>query len=107
MINLGLYAYYTINKDMITQKLCVNKSKPQLHCNGKCYLSKQLKKAAENEKKQSQSLLEKDEIISTHPEEIDFTHISSYALVGLPVPYLMHPTSSFLLSLDRPPCHLS
>lgn len=92
---------------MITQKLCVNKNKPQLHCNGKCYLSKQLKKAAENEKKQSQSLLEKDEMISTHPEEIDFIYISYYTLVGLPVPYAEHPTSSFLLSLDRPPCILA
>ena len=41
---------YHINKEVITSKFCVNKNKPKLKCNGKCYLSKQLKKAADQEK---------------------------------------------------------
>lgn len=33
---------WKINQDIITEKYCVNKDKPMMNCNGKCYLSKQL-----------------------------------------------------------------
>lgn len=39
------YIGYQINKAYIAETLCVNRDKPQMHCDGKCYLSKQLKKA--------------------------------------------------------------
>lgn len=34
--------YYELNIDYIIETYCVNKDKPQLQCNGKCHLSKQL-----------------------------------------------------------------
>lgn len=33
---------YNLNKDFIAKKLCVNKAKPKLHCNGKCQMMKKL-----------------------------------------------------------------
>ncbi len=39
---MGQIAYYELNIDYITQKYCVNKEKPQLECNGKCHLAKEL-----------------------------------------------------------------
>ena len=42
---LVLVADYQANKNYIAEFLCVNKSKPQLHCEGKCQLSKKLKAA--------------------------------------------------------------
>lgn len=41
---------YIINYDYIANVLCVNKAKPQLQCNGKCHLMKELAKESENEK---------------------------------------------------------
>lgn len=41
---------YIANYGYITRVLCVNKAKPQMHCNGKCHLMKELAKAAEQEK---------------------------------------------------------
>lgn len=38
---------YELNKEFIAKNLCINKSKPQLHCNGKCQM---MKKLAEDEK---------------------------------------------------------
>lgn len=35
---------YAVNYDYISTVLCINKSKPELHCNGKCYVSKELAK---------------------------------------------------------------
>ncbi|OCA79529.1 hypothetical protein BBH99_18635 [Chryseobacterium contaminans] len=37
-------AEYAVNYNYIVNTLCVNKSKPELHCNGKCYLSKEVAK---------------------------------------------------------------
>jgi hypothetical protein len=33
---------YELNQKFIADKLCVNKAKPSLHCNGKCYLAKKM-----------------------------------------------------------------
>ncbi|TRW25391.1 hypothetical protein FMM05_07425 [Flavobacterium zepuense] len=41
---------YVVNYEYIAKELCVNKAKPQMHCNGKCHLMKELAKAAEQEK---------------------------------------------------------
>ncbi len=43
---------YSLNKEFIAQKLCENKAKPKLHCNGKCQMMKRL---AEEEKQNSSS----------------------------------------------------
>lgn len=34
--------YYQLNIDYIIENYCVNKEKPELQCNGKCHLAKQL-----------------------------------------------------------------
>lgn len=83
LVNLLLCAYYEVNKKMITEKLCVNKNNPSMHCNGHCYLTKQLKKAEENEKRQSQSLREKDDFISYYHGLQLLTYIPYYRFSGL------------------------
>jgi len=47
--NFGLTALYQLNKKFVAEKLCENKSRPKMHCNGKCYLNKQLEKSAEEQ----------------------------------------------------------
>ena len=42
---------YQVHKERITELFCVNKDKPTLHCNGKCHLVKQLRKASDSESK--------------------------------------------------------
>lgn len=41
---------YVINYEYISTQLCENIEKPQLKCNGKCHLAKELAQAYENEK---------------------------------------------------------
>lgn len=41
---------YVIDYDYIANVLCINKDKPELECNGKCHLMKELAKASESEK---------------------------------------------------------
>ncbi|MFD2286931.1 hypothetical protein GJU39_09280 [Pedobacter petrophilus] len=47
-----IYAGFELNQKYISEKLCENKSRPWMHCNGKCFLMKKLKLAEEKEKKQ-------------------------------------------------------
>ena len=103
MVSLGLCAYYEINKKMIADKLCVNKSNPQLHCNCKCYLSKQLKKSEENEKRQSKSLMEKDEVTTVYENQISVSYIPSFTFVSLMGYYSGKKISSPRLIPDQPP----
>jgi hypothetical protein len=39
---IGQLLYFELNIDYIIETYCVNKDKPQLQCNGKCQLAKQL-----------------------------------------------------------------
>lgn len=39
----GTIAYYHLNRDYIARVLCENRDKPELHCDGKCFLAKKLK----------------------------------------------------------------
>ncbi|MCP9755562.1 hypothetical protein EGI26_10380 [Lacihabitans sp. CCS-44] len=48
-----IFADYELRKDFIIKNYCVNKSLPELHCDGKCYLAKQLEKAEQEDKKQA------------------------------------------------------
>lgn len=41
---------YIVNYDYISKELCENKAKPELQCNGKCQLIKELAKASEEDK---------------------------------------------------------
>lgn len=43
---------FIVNQQEITAKLCENKAKPKLQCNGKCHLKKQLAKIDNSEKKE-------------------------------------------------------
>jgi hypothetical protein len=46
------YLSYQINYNYIANVLCENKAKPEMHCQGKCHLNKELKKTAQEESQQ-------------------------------------------------------
>jgi len=39
---------YALNQDYIAEFLCINKNKPELQCNGKCHLLKEIEKQQES-----------------------------------------------------------
>ena len=55
---------FTLNQATITARFCVNKARPQLHCDGKCYFAKQLKKQEERESKSAGPLKERLEMLA-------------------------------------------
>ncbi len=53
MIVPALFVNYELRKDFIIKNYCVNKDKPELHCDGQCYLAKQIKAAEQKDEKQA------------------------------------------------------
>ncbi len=44
-----MLAGYKLNQDFIAKTLCVNQDKPEMHCNGKCYLKKKISESKEKD----------------------------------------------------------
>lgn len=97
---------FAINQDYISKTFCVNKDKPMLNCNGKCYLAQKLKEQAEKEKKQiPQVLKEKSNVVYiynynaanvAYPVTTDSSNKSSIFYAG-------HISSKHLERIFRPP----
>jgi len=98
---------YALNYNYIAKVLCENKAKPQMHCNGKCHLMKELAKAAEKEKSDSDK-----KSAAQQAEVLFFTSDSEYTFKTLPVVfqnnnkagvYKNFYTSQNLAAVFRPP----
>jgi len=105
-INIGCILYYELNIDYIVETYCVNTDKPELKCNGKCYLSKQLQLNSQN---------------STNSQQTDYTIVEAfypvyYQDVSTPFirsivvtvhknvfPFSIGKTSSYDSSIEEPP----
>lgn len=57
---------YAFNYDYISTRLCENRDKPELNCNGKCYLKKKLVKAQKeaSNRPASQKTIDFSELLS-------------------------------------------
>ncbi|MCE3294740.1 MAG: hypothetical protein K0R65_454 [Crocinitomicaceae bacterium] len=45
--------WFYVNQQEIAREKCENKARPMMHCDGKCYLAKQLKKLEQKEQNHS------------------------------------------------------
>jgi hypothetical protein len=49
-----LYLDFEVRREYIINNLCENKNRPQMHCDGKCYLAKRIASLDEQEKRQAE-----------------------------------------------------
>ncbi|KAA6440988.1 hypothetical protein FEM33_04640 [Dyadobacter flavalbus] len=49
-----LYLDFEIRREYIVANLCENRTRPQMHCDGKCYLAKRIASLEEQEKRQAE-----------------------------------------------------
>ncbi|PWJ60496.1 hypothetical protein CLV98_101680 [Dyadobacter jejuensis] len=49
-----IYLDYEIRKDFIASTLCINRDKPMVICNGKCYLAEKVAEAERQKQQQSE-----------------------------------------------------
>lgn len=105
-----LYLDYELRRDYIIKNLCVNRNRPQLHCNGKCYLAKRLADSREQEERQAEqsfmyNLLvqvaegwEHSSLFQTTPPQVQDLPTPSYSytatlVVSTAVDDIFHPPS--------------
>jgi hypothetical protein len=99
-----VYLTFKVNQDEIAKTLCVKKEVKNNICNGKCYLSKQLKKAAEKEKQESSNLIEKQELVYTQTaSEYHFTPIVTIEKNKMTVSRYCEKPKSVAFSIFHPP----
>lgn len=103
-VQVGMIMYYHLNKTYITNQLCENKKNPSLHCNGRCFLSKQLKKAEEGEKKHATFLVKEKEEFCSNTDL--YASVKSVPVVTVPQYALYKPSilsDTFYTDLVKPP----
>ena len=64
-----IYAYYMLDQEGFIEQLCENKDKPELKCDGKCYLSQMLKASSEAEEEKSIPVVEWKELQLFHDSQ--------------------------------------
>jgi len=100
---LVLLSNYLINKEFIIFNYCENKSKPKLHCNGKCHLTKQLKKQEKQENSSNNNSKSVDEVQFCF--EHDYTILPRFVYVSISAnwTYLNGETNNTSPSIFHPP----
>jgi hypothetical protein len=65
-----LVLHFAVNQASITARFCVNKARPALHCNGKCYLARQLRRAENGPTKVPADALAKVKFVAIVPGQL-------------------------------------
>ena len=104
--------YFHINQQEIIRLSCENKNRPELKCNGKCYLAKQLRKAdfdlAERKTKQETQLslikqleLENLYLPATYRQSAEGMYEMSHEILA--IPYFCPKSRAHLSAIYHPP----
>lgn len=98
--------HYSIHYTYYAEVLCENKDNPMLECNGKCAISKELKKAEEGKRHAEEQIpelnkLEVSQFITSEKTECSFGCLKDGVIS---TSHYLEPTSEAVLShLDHPP----
>jgi hypothetical protein len=99
-------ADYILNRDYIAKVLCINRDKPEMKCNGKCHLAKQLKKqdAAEGQSEKSGKTVRTLDEVNVTCENVSASIFVTFSIEKLSFqPYTGQP-GSLPIEIDHPPC---
>ena len=102
----GIIAHYQLNKAYIARVLCENRDKPQLHCDGQCYLAKQLEARQDKQDKETTERVQNTPVLQLfYQANLPFLFRSAWILL-LPTRFFFFHAASYaaaLTSLFRPP----
>lgn len=97
---------YVINQDYIAEFLCVNTDKPELDCNGKCYLVQELEQQNKDKKENLPKIAMED-----YP--IGFVHFISFAspkdtlYISISINYSNNYSFMYIANRFHPPNYFS
>ena len=98
---------FQLNRDYIAKTLCENRNRPQLHCNGKCYLAKRLRARQAREDQETTERVQHMPVIALFCTDLfsfRFAPPSYHAAVGAGTwTYLVTPYAAPLHGIFQPP----
>lgn len=111
LLKTGILAWYFWNKAEITAKHCINKARPALKCDGKCYLAVKLKKAEKpaeapsvpNATAREDNRLSFAQIFILEPVGLDFRYLAENRLRGTGFLAVRIPPGMCFLQIFKPP----
>lgn len=98
----AVYGWYVLDLESFIEELCENKDRPELQCNGQCYLSKMAAASTSNDQK-SMPVLEWDQLVFYHTpidtyEALIIDHFSRDKFY-----FLIASTTDYFHSIFHPP----
>jgi len=96
---VGNVLYYQTHINEIVEKYCVNKEKPQLQCNGKCHLAKQISFSAADEETQQITKIS-TAFYPVFYQEIKHINMVNYS-IKLPLTYFTYCSRYTYLSVEH------
>lgn len=107
MKNSILYAVYGFDKEVFIELFCVNKDRPDLHCDGKCELSKMFREKQEENASRILVQLQLENQYFPPSFSFDFPEVSSFKQVENVPDLLLPDTYSFdFIKKNRKPPQL-
>ena len=87
---IGVVAWFQIKQTEIIELFCINKEKPELACDGKCYLKQKLTESEKHTNEQSSNI----------PTSLKY-EIIDYFLIEMQTSVNINYAQSILLSMDH------
>lgn len=103
----GTIAYYHLNRDYIARVLCENRARPDLHCDGQCYLAKKLKARQDQQDKDTTERVRNTPFVQLFCQAdtiFSFAPFSALRDAGALFTYRLHRATRPVDDLLRPPC---
>jgi len=97
-----LSSSYTFNKSYIASVFCTNKDKPDLHCEGKCFMDIKLKELEQKNKSEQDNLKRIIETIAPNTATL-LAPIYEMPMLPIKIHYLQKKTIAATIEIFQPP----
>ncbi len=104
MVYSVIQGSYELNKAYIVENFCVNKDKPMMNCDGKCYLAQQMKEAKEKRDANATHKFSSDFGVYIPASALDQFYATSVSDFYEPVSSYSEPITFFVFQeINKPP----
>lgn len=102
--NALLISSYAINKNYVAKNLCENRDNKGMHCNGKCFLHKQLKKQESSDNSSGTNTKERSEVQLYFPPASDVSVTIIISAKSFRACEKSFSAQSYVSHFFKPPC---
>lgn len=98
-----VYIDFKLNQDYIARVLCINRDKPELHCEGNCILMQKIKDAQQSDDQDKSQNMQRYVVEIVCDATFAFTFISAFSPKAVYFEYEDRIISNYLSNSFHPP----